>query len=86
MLEDVLRAYALDIQGTWDKYLTLAEFSCNNSYHSSIDMAPYEALYGRKYWSPIHWYETGERKYLGPELVEHATEAIEKIQCHMKTS
>ena len=85
-LEDMLRAYALDFQGAWDKYLPLAEFSYNNSYHATIGMAPYEALYGRKCRSPIHWHEAGERKYLGPELVEQATEAVEKIQQHMKTS
>ena len=85
-LEDMLRAYALDFQGAWDKYLPLAEFSYNNSYHATIGMAPYEALYGRKCRSPIHWHEAGERKYLGPELVEQATEAVERIQQHMKTS
>ena len=85
-LEDMLRAYTLDFQGAWDKYLPLAEFSYNNSYHASIGIAPYEALYGRKCRSPIHWHEAGERKYLGPELVEQANEVIEKIQHHMKTS
>ena len=69
-LGDKLRAYALDFQGTWDKYLPLAEFYYSNSYHSSISTAPYETLYERKCRSPIHWYETGERKYLGPELVK----------------
>ena len=85
-LGDKLRAYALDFQGTWDKYLPLAEFSYKNSYHASIGMALYEVLYGRKYRSSIHWYEIGERKFLRPELVEQATKAIEKIQRHMKTS
>ncbi|KAL0446069.1 UNVERIFIED_CONTAM: Transposon Tf2-11 polyprotein [Sesamum latifolium] len=48
-LEDMLRACVLDFKGGWSDYLALIEFSYNNSYHSSIDMAPYEALYGRKY-------------------------------------
>ena len=48
-LKDMLRAYTLDFQGGWDKYLPLSEFCYNNIYHSTIDMAPYEALYGRKY-------------------------------------
>ncbi|KAL0428025.1 UNVERIFIED_CONTAM: Transposon Tf2-11 polyprotein [Sesamum latifolium] len=47
-LEDMLRACILDFKGNWGDYMTLIEFSYNNSYHSSIDMAPYEALYGRK--------------------------------------
>ena len=54
MLEDMLRAYALDFQGAWDKYLPLAKFSYNNSYHSTIGMAPYVAQYVRNCRSPIH--------------------------------
>ena len=79
-LEDMLRAYVLDFQGSWSKYLPLIEFAYNNSYQATIGMAPYEALYGRKCRSPIHWYETSEQKYPGLELVEQATEAIRTIQ------
>ncbi|GJU01922.1 putative reverse transcriptase domain-containing protein [Tanacetum coccineum] len=48
-LEDMLRACVIDFGGSWDVYLPLAEFSYNNSYHSSIRCAPFEALYGRKF-------------------------------------
>ena len=82
----MLRSYAIDFQGAWDKYLPLAEFSYNNSYYSSIGIAPCKALYKTKCGSPIHRYEIGEQKYLGPELMEQATKEIEKIQCHMKMS
>ncbi|KAL0428020.1 UNVERIFIED_CONTAM: Transposon Tf2-11 polyprotein [Sesamum latifolium] len=61
-LEDMLRACILDFKGNWGDYMTLIEFSYNNSYHSSIDMAPYEALYGRKYRSPLCWEEAGEER------------------------
>ncbi|MCI84996.1 gag protease polyprotein, partial [Trifolium medium] len=47
-LEDLLRACVLDDRGSWDDILPLIEFTYNNSYHSSIEMAPYEALYGRR--------------------------------------
>ncbi|GMP72867.1 hypothetical protein CsSME_00030760 [Camellia sinensis var. sinensis] len=47
-LEDMLRACVIDLGGSWDEHLALVEFSYNNSYHASIQMAPYEALYGRK--------------------------------------
>ncbi|GKC77570.1 putative reverse transcriptase domain-containing protein, partial [Tanacetum coccineum] len=47
-LEDMLRACVIDFGGNWDVHLPLAEFSYNNSYHSSIQCAPFEALYGRK--------------------------------------
>ena len=53
-LEDMLRSCVLDFKGNWDQKLPLIEFSYNNSYHASIGMAPFEALYGRKCRSPIH--------------------------------
>ncbi|GJS62513.1 putative reverse transcriptase domain-containing protein [Tanacetum coccineum] len=59
-LEDMLRACVLDFGGSWDVHLPLVEFSYNNSYHSSVRCAPFEALYGRKYRSPIMWAEVGE--------------------------
>ncbi|GJU00910.1 reverse transcriptase domain-containing protein [Tanacetum coccineum] len=53
MLEDMLRACVIDFDGSWNIHLPLAEFSYNNSYHSSIRCAPFEALYGRKSRSPV---------------------------------
>ena len=47
-LEDMLRMCVLDLKQDWDQYLPLVEFAYNNSYHSSIGMPPYEALYGKK--------------------------------------
>ncbi|GJT10563.1 reverse transcriptase domain-containing protein [Tanacetum coccineum] len=52
-LEDMLRACVIDFGGSWDTHLPLAEFSYNNSYHSSIRCASFEALYGRKCRSPV---------------------------------
>ncbi|KAL8147422.1 hypothetical protein AgCh_004941 [Apium graveolens] len=52
----------------------------NNNYHASIGMPPYEALYGRKCRSPVHWDEVGERKILGPELIQQIKEKIELIR------
>ena len=52
-LEDMLRASALDLGGNWDKQVPLMEFAYNNSYHSSIEVAPFEALYGRKCRTPV---------------------------------
>ncbi|GKG12633.1 putative reverse transcriptase domain-containing protein, partial [Tanacetum coccineum] len=47
-LEDILSACVIDFGGSWNIHLPLAEFSYNNSYHSSIRCAPFEALYGKK--------------------------------------
>ena len=56
-LEDLLRACVLEHKGSWDKYLPLIEFTYNNSFHSSIGMAPFEALYGRKCRTPLCWFK-----------------------------
>ena len=45
-LEDMLRACVIDFEGSWDDHIPLIEFAYNNSYHSSIQMTLYEALYG----------------------------------------
>ncbi|KAI5436678.1 hypothetical protein KIW84_022983 [Lathyrus oleraceus] len=52
-LEDLLRACVLEKGGAWDCYLPLIEFTYNNSFHSSIGMAPFEALYGRRCRTPL---------------------------------
>ena len=58
----------MDFGGQWDLHLPLIEFAYNNSYYASIEMAPYEALYGRKYRSPLCW-EVSERELISPKLV-----------------
>nr|GEX88714.1 reverse transcriptase domain-containing protein [Tanacetum cinerariifolium] len=61
-LKDMLRACVMGLRESWDVHLLLVEFSYNNSYHSSVRCASFEALYGRKRRSPILWAEVGERK------------------------
>ncbi|GJZ13854.1 putative reverse transcriptase domain-containing protein [Tanacetum coccineum] len=79
-LEDILRACVLDFGGSWYVHLPLVEFSYNNSYHSSVRCAPFEALYGRKCRSLIMWVEVGEGQLIGPELVQETTEKISQIK------
>ncbi|XP_070013219.1 uncharacterized protein [Nicotiana sylvestris] len=59
-LEDMLRACVLDFKGSWDDHFPLIEFAYRNSFHASIQMAPFKALYGRRCRSPIGWFEIGE--------------------------
>ncbi|GKG31589.1 putative reverse transcriptase domain-containing protein [Tanacetum coccineum] len=66
--EDMLRACVLDFGKGWDKHLPLVEFSYNNSYHTSIKAAPFEALYGRKCRLPICWAEVRDSQLTGPEI------------------
>ncbi|GJU09634.1 putative reverse transcriptase domain-containing protein [Tanacetum coccineum] len=68
-LEDMLRACVMDFGSSWDTHLPLIEFSYNNSYHTSIKYAPFEALYGQKCRSPVIWTEVGESQLIGPEIV-----------------
>ena len=65
-LEDMLRASVLQFSDDWHAKLDLMEFAYNNSYHSSIGMAPFEALYGRACRTPLCWSEVGERPLVGP--------------------
>jgi hypothetical protein len=55
VMEDMLRMYIMDNQTHWEKYLPLVEFTYNNSFHSSIRMPHYEALYGRACRTPLRW-------------------------------
>ena len=85
-LEDMLRACVIDFKGSWDDHLSLIEFSYNNSYHSSIQMAPYEALYGRRCRSPVGWFEVGETTLIGPDSVLDAMEKVQLIRDRLKTA
>ena len=83
-LEDMLRACVLEFRGSWDTHLPLMEFAYNNSYQTSIGMAPYEALYGRKCRTPVCWDEVGERKLVGPEIVQVTCDKIKVIRDRLK--
>ena len=80
VLEDMLRACVLDHKGSWEEHLTLVEFAYNNSYQASIQMAPYEALYGRPFRSPICWTEVGESSITGLDLIRDTSEKVSLIR------
>ncbi|MCO6516974.1 MAG: transposase family protein, partial [Snodgrassella sp.] len=85
-LEDMLRACVIDFGNGWANHLPLIEFSYNNSYHSSIKAAPFEALYGRKCRSPVCWAEVGHVQCTGPEMVQETTEKIIQIRERLETA
>ena len=76
----MVRACVIEFGGHWDNFLPLAEFSYNNSYHSSIDMAPFEALYGRRCRSPIGWFDAFEVKPWGTDLLRESLDKVKFIQ------
>nr|CAD1823482.1 unnamed protein product [Ananas comosus var. bracteatus] len=75
-LEDILKVCVLDFGGGWHRHLRLAEFAYNSSYQTSIQMALFEALYGRRCRSPLFWSNVGERKTLGPKILLEAEKRI----------
>ena len=66
-------AYVIDYKGNSYDHLPLIEFSYNNSYHSSISMAPFEELHGRRCQTMVGWFEVGQFALIRPEVVYDAT-------------
>nr|GEU54471.1 putative reverse transcriptase domain-containing protein [Tanacetum cinerariifolium] len=81
-----IRARADAKGGSWDVHLLLVEFSCNNSYHSSIRCALFEALYGRKCCSPILWAEIEEGQLIGLKIMQETIKKILQIKDRLKTA
>ena len=80
VLEDMLRACVLDHKDSWEEYFPLVKFAYNNSYQASMQMAPYEALYGRPCRSPLCWTEVGESSITGPNLIRDTSEKVSYIR------
>ncbi|KAG8485718.1 hypothetical protein CXB51_019028 [Gossypium anomalum] len=86
ILEDMLRCYVLKFQGSWERYLPLVEFAYNNSYQSSLKMAPYEALYRRKCRTPLYWTELREGQIHKISLVKETEEKVKVIRDYLKAA
>ena len=84
VLEDLLRSCVLDWQGSWEDYIAMAEFAYNNSFQSTIGMAPFEALYGRPCRSPSCWLDNKDPVLVGPELIEESVQIVDLIRKSMK--
>ena len=76
----------MDFGGSWEDSLVLIEFSYTNSYHSSIDMLAFEALYGRKCRLPLYWDGVGERIITGSELVQATIKMMALVRERLKTA
>ncbi|XP_069150311.1 uncharacterized protein [Solanum lycopersicum] len=82
----MLRAWFIDLKGSWDDHLQLIEFSYNNGYHSCIGMELFEALYGRSCRSQIGFFEVGESDILGPKIVHEAMKKVKLIREMLATA
>nr|CAD39356.2 OSJNBa0059H15.7 [Oryza sativa Japonica Group] len=86
VLEDMLRACALDFSKDWERCLPYAEFSYNNSFQASLKMSPNEALFGPRCRTPLMWSETGERAVFGPDIIQEAEEKVRLIRDRLKVA
>ncbi len=82
----MLRSCVIEFEKSWDRYLPLAEFTYNNRYQASIQMAPYEGLYGRKCKTPVCWTELGEDKLVGLDLIKQIKEKVKLIKANLKVA
>jgi hypothetical protein len=82
----MLRMYVMDRQNKWEEYLHLVEFAYNNGYHSSIGMAPFQALYGRPCRMPLSWDNLEDRDILGPDLLLDLEQQVKRIREHLITA
>ena len=86
ILEDMLRACALQYGTSWDKSLPYAEFSYNNNHQKSLKMTPFEVLYGRKCITPLFWNQIDESQVLGLDVLRDAEEQVRMIRDNLKVS
>ncbi|KAD5803480.1 hypothetical protein E3N88_14840 [Mikania micrantha] len=82
----MLRACIIDFGGSWDDHLSLVEFSYNNSYHASIGMPPYEALYGRRCRTPVCWGGVGQKEVGSKVAVIDLTEKLQQVKARIKAA
>jgi hypothetical protein len=80
ILEDMLRACALKDKKSWDKCLSYAEFSYNNSYQESLKMSPFKVLYGRRCRTPLFCNEPRENQVFGPEILREAERQVQVVR------
>ena len=76
----------IDYEGSWDRHVPLVEFVYNNSFQSSIGMAPYLALYERKCRTPLCWTELCEKKVIGPDLIQENEKNVKMIIERLKVA
>ena len=79
VIEDILRAYCSHEPKKWIQYLPLVEFAYNSSYHSSIDMIPFKALYGQDCLSPLNFPDPTIRVEASKQMLEEMNHQVKAI-------
>jgi hypothetical protein len=80
ILEDMLRACALQYGRSWNKSLPYAKFSYSIIYLGNLKMTPFEMLYGCRCQTPLFWNEARKRKVFGPNLLEVAERHVRTVR------
>jgi hypothetical protein len=80
----MLRACALQYERSWDKSVSYAEFSYNNSYQESLKMVSFEMIYVHRCWTPLFWSETGEWKVFGPDILQEAEKQVRMVRENLR--
>jgi hypothetical protein len=80
----MLIACALKDSKSWDKGLSYAEFSYNNSYQKSLMMSPFKVLYGRKCRTPLFFNEPGENQVFRLEILQEAERQVQVVRENLK--
>lgn len=70
VLEDMLRIYVMQQTTKWEDYLLLVEFTYNKNYHESLQISPYEMLYGRRCRTPAGWHKLKDKMILRPKMLK----------------
>src|SRR4051812_13505774 len=83
ILEDMLRACVISFGKNLEKSLAFSEFAYNNSFQSSLNMAPFEFLYGRRCRTPLNWSETVERQFFGTNMIIEAEYQVRIVRDHL---
>jgi hypothetical protein len=86
ILENMLRACALQYGRSWNKSLSYAEFFYNNSYQESLKMALFEMLYGHRYQTLLFCSEAGEQKVFGPDILQEAEKQVRMVRGNLRVA
>jgi hypothetical protein len=82
----MIRACALQYGRSWDKSLSYAEFSYNNSYQKSLKMALFEMLYNRRCRTLFFWSEAREQKVFGPDILQEAEKQVHMVRENLRVA
>eukprot|EP00253_Pinus_taeda_P023109 PITA_23109 len=86
VVEDMLRAYVMQQPTLWEEYLHLVEFSYNNGYHTSMQMSPFEVMYGRKCRTPSSWGGPEDKLSLGPEMLKEMEDMVKRVRVNLRAA